>query len=122
MQLSNMCTTSHLKTITKKNFQLGCFAITLYMIYKQFKLFVDNEDSSSISYRKFNDEDTDLYPTFSFCFDYGLDSKIFKERHFLAFDDEWCANNGSCITNGELYLTILAGDGDLDDLIHGCVN
>ena len=53
------------------------------MIYKQFKSFIDNEDSSSISYRKFNDKEADLYPTFSFCFEFAWGGEMFKDERFL---------------------------------------
>ena len=37
------------------------------MVYQQFRLYLSNEDSSSVSYREFNLQEKDLYPTFSIC-------------------------------------------------------
>ena len=37
------------------------------MAYTQVCRFLDNEDSSLIAYKTFNDNENDLYPTFSIC-------------------------------------------------------
>ena len=49
------------------------------MVYQQFKLYIDNEDSSSVSYRAFNQEEKDLYPTFSICL-HSQEGGIFKPK------------------------------------------
>ena len=56
---------------------LICMCSTSYMTYLQFKYYLNNEDMASISYRIFNNEEQDEYPTFSICF--GGD--IFNESH-----------------------------------------
>ena len=76
----NMCDKSYTKRVGIKLLQITCLAATSFMVYKQFKLFVDNEDSSSVSYRKFNDKATDLYPTFSLCFDFGGPGNYFMYK------------------------------------------
>ena len=50
------------------------------MTYLQFKYYLNNEDLASISYRKFNKEEKDEYPTISICLknDQG---RIFKHAH-----------------------------------------
>ena len=53
--------------ILKKSFQITCIWLVLFMVYQQFKLYMNNEDSSSVSYRAFNQEEKDLYPSFSIC-------------------------------------------------------
>ena len=56
------------------------------MIYRQTEIFIGNEDSSSVSYRIFNDEARDLYPTFSVCFQSSPAAEIFKDKYFLGID------------------------------------
>ena len=70
------------------------------MVYQQFKLYIHNEDSSSLSYRAFNHEEKDLYPTFSICL-HSNEGGIFKPKY---------AKNGyeSIMTLGK-YHEILLG-------------
>ena len=56
-----------------------CLGLTCYQTYLQFSEYVKNEDTASIEYRKFNDEEKDLYPTYSICF-YGSPELHFDER------------------------------------------
>ena len=50
-----------------KLFQFVCIILVVYSIYEQFIEYLKNEDSSSISFRKFNHEKRDLYPIYSIC-------------------------------------------------------
>ena len=50
-----------------KVFQCFCISLVVYMTYKQFLEYQKNEDSSSVSYRNFNQEERDVYPSFSIC-------------------------------------------------------
>ena len=59
---------------------LTCVCCTGYMIYSQFKYYLNNEDMASISYRIFNNEEQDEYPSFSLCFN-GFGGKIFNQSH-----------------------------------------
>lgn len=59
-------------------FKLTCFTLTGRMIYVQFHDYVENEDSSSVSYKTFNDDKDEAHPTFSICVA-GEDGEIFKE-------------------------------------------
>ena len=45
-----------------------CLGLTFYQTYVQFNEYARNEDSASIEYRKFNQEEKDLYPAYSICF------------------------------------------------------
>ena len=57
-------------------FSLGCFLFTGYMVFSQFKKYLDNRDSTVV-FRKHFENDTDkLYPTFSLCLK-GRMGKIF---------------------------------------------
>ena len=57
-----------------------CISSAVYMTYLQFKYYLNNEDLASISYRKFNTEEKDEYPTISICLsNYG--GHIFKQDH-----------------------------------------
>ena len=53
--------------VSIKVFQLFCIMLAFYMTYEQFLLYSKNEDSSSVSYRKFNQEEKDMYPSISVC-------------------------------------------------------
>ena len=48
----------------------------------QFKYYFDNEDVASISYREFNVEVKDQYPTFTICLLGRLNGDIFKNNSF----------------------------------------
>ena len=50
------------------------------MTYLQFKYYLNNDDLASISYRTFNKEEKDEYPTVSICFT-GYYGNIFNESH-----------------------------------------
>ena len=50
-----------------KLFQIGCIVLAMFMTYEQFLKYSKNEDSSSVSFRGFNYEERDVYPTFSIC-------------------------------------------------------
>ena len=52
-----------------------------YMTYLQFKYYLDNEDLASISYRRFNNDENDEYPTFTICFNGISSGNIFKKSH-----------------------------------------
>ena len=66
-------------------FKIGCFLVAGYLTYFQFKLYTTNEDSSSVSYRTFNAEHQDTYPSYTVCIQsaYG---DIFKKDNFLGVD------------------------------------
>ena len=50
-----------------KIFQLFCVILVVYMIYQQIIEYQKNEDSTSVSYRSFNQDERDLYPSYSIC-------------------------------------------------------
>ena len=50
-----------------KIFQLFCIILVVYMIYQQILEYQKNEDSTSVSYRSFNQDERDLYPSYSIC-------------------------------------------------------
>ena len=52
---------------TIKPFQMLCIILVIYLSYEQLQQYLKNEDSSSVSFRNFNQEKRDLYPTFSIC-------------------------------------------------------
>ena len=66
--------------ILNKSFQITCIWLVLFMVYQQFKLYIHNEDSSSLSYRAFNQDEKDLYPTFSICL-HSKEGGIFKPKY-----------------------------------------
>ena len=62
---------------TVKVFQTFCIGLVLYLTYQQFREYTRNQDSSSVSYRTFNDKEKDVYPTFSICL-HSTDGSILK--------------------------------------------
>jgi hypothetical protein len=56
-----------IQTAYIKVFQFVCIIFVVYMIYGQFMEYLENEDSSSVSFRKFNQDQRDVYPTYSIC-------------------------------------------------------
>ena len=61
--------------VLAKGFKLCCLFMAGYMIFLQALRYFENEDTSSIHYKKFNDSPQDIYPTFSICFEdkhYGI--------------------------------------------------
>ena len=65
-------------TLIIKIFQLTCFVLAVYMSYLQFSRYMANGDVSVVSFRKFNNEIQDTYPSYSLCFK-GPNGEIFKE-------------------------------------------
>ena len=68
------------------SFQLACFVLAIYMSYLQCSRYVANGDVSVISFRTFNLEKQDTYPSYSMCLK-GLDGEIFKEKEIKAIWD-----------------------------------
>ena len=55
--------------VIAKGFKICCFFLAGYMIVQQTLRYFENEDSTTIHYKKFNESPSDLYPTFSICFE-----------------------------------------------------
>ena len=70
-----------LQEISLKSFQMTCIGLVVFMIYQQFKLYMDNQNSSSVSYRKFHQSQQDVYPTFSLCL-HSSQGGILMENNF----------------------------------------
>ena len=83
-------------------FLLVCMCCASYMTYLQFKYYLNNEDNASISYRIFNKEEQDEYPTFSICFE-GQGGDIFNQSH-----DVFDSNN----VTRKSYYNYLLGSGE----------
>ena len=89
-----------------KIFQLTCFVLALYMSYLQFSRYQANGDVSIISFRTFNNEKQDLYPSYSLCFK-GHNGEIFKEEEILSI---W--NNVEYHKAARMYQDALRGGGN----------
>ena len=50
-------------------FFIICSSMLLYMISKEVMRYMNNDDESSIEFKKFNASPEDKYPAFSLCFD-----------------------------------------------------
>ena len=55
------------KTASITLFEWFCIILVVYSSYEQFIEYLKNEDSSSVSFRKFNQDERDIYPTYSIC-------------------------------------------------------
>ena len=91
-----------------KLFQLFCIGLVIYMTYEQFLQYLKNEDSSSVSFRKFNDEKRDLYPSFSICM-HSTEGAIIKKNSEFKEDP----------IESELYHKMLTGKTNLNESFHG---
>ena len=81
-------------------FILGCIFMGAYMTVTQGVEFLENRDSSIISYHYFNHEPSDQYPTFSICV---KGKEIYWENEEFLYDS-------AGITSAE-YVEILKGNG-----------
>ena len=65
----------------KLAFFVICFGVVFYLTCKEIKRYIDNEDTSSIAFRKFNASPRDIYPVITLCFygRYDRYSTIYKE-------------------------------------------
>ena len=57
----------YFKPCLKVCFSLTCFLLAGYMAFLQFQAYFANEDSSVITYEEFNQDNTNMYPTFTIC-------------------------------------------------------
>ena len=81
---------------------LACICMAAYMTYLQFNYYFNNDDVASISYRHFNEEEKDQYPTITLCLsDMKENGKIFDDTHAVF--------NSSLVTP-LLYEQFLKGD------------
>ena len=81
-------------------FAVGCIFMGGYMTLTQSVGFLENRDSSSITYKHFNKALLDVYPTFSICLS---GSEIYWKNETLIFDKIG-------ITSSQ-YMDILKGHG-----------
>ena len=65
-----------------RGFQLLCLITFLVLVFIQVQLYVENKDSSSVGYRRFNQEERDIYPAVSICLQ-SRQGSIFNENHTL---------------------------------------
>ena len=65
------------KPILKVLFSLTCFSSAEYLTFLQFQAYVANEDSSVVSYKTFNQDNADTYPTLTICL-FGSNGEIFE--------------------------------------------
>ena len=73
------------------------------MTYVQFKNYISNKDLSVVSFRKFNSDIDDLYPSFSICLN-GITGGIFKKEEILKISNG--LDNGNAVRH---YQKILRG-------------
>ena len=69
------------KAPLKVLFSLTCFCLVGYMTFLQFQAYIANEDSSVISYKEFDQDSSNAYPTFSICL-FGRYGRIFNPHSF----------------------------------------
>ena len=60
-------------------FKIALCGLLAEMVYEQCKIYIDNDDVSSLLYKKFKHHQEDVYPTFSICI-VLYDGGMFKNR------------------------------------------
>ena len=82
------------------------FGFGLLLSYRQYQMYMNNHDISSISYRRYNSESKDDYPSFSICL-YSSFGMIFKRDKNILGLKGW--------EDGSLYRKILLGEESVMD-------
>ena len=99
-------TTNVLKCYVMYSFQLCCIALAIYMAVLQYNDYQSNQDSSSVTYKRFENENENIHLTFTVCL-HGDNGEIFKnaincsspcsnESHFVEHElecEETCKYN-----------------------------
>ena len=65
-----------------------CLCMACYMTYLQFSYYLSNGDLASISYRKFNTEEKDEYPTLTICLSNPTTGSILRNETKTANDSD----------------------------------
>ena len=95
------------KPIWIRAFQLACIVSVLILAFTQLQVYIDNKDQSSVGYRRFNDEEQDIYPAMSICL-HSPHGGIFDEA-----DEFLQVNKG--LNGGQGYQNILLGNKNITD-------
>ena len=93
----------NITTLVVRLFQFACFILAGYMAFEQLKFYIANHDFSSLSYRKFNAEADNLYPSYSFCIE-SKNGDIFNKGHQL---------RGKAGHQHQMYYQMLEGEQEL---------
>ena len=88
-------------TVFKLLFYLACFVLAGILGLKQYLAYLKNEDSTSMTYRRFNEEQHDAYPTYTICIK-SLYGDIFRKEDFLGIP-------GDVYKNSLVYNHVLLG-------------
>ena len=72
----------HYQIFMLRSFQLLCLITFLVLVSIQVQLYVENKDSSSVGYRRFNQEEKDIYPAVSICLQ-SRQGAIFNKNHTI---------------------------------------
>ena len=94
------------KTVTRVIFYVVVLSIACLLTFLQYQKYMKNEDVSSISYRRFNIERRDVYPSFSICL-YSSFGMIFKQNENILGLKGW--------KGGNLYRRMLLGEESVKD-------
>ena len=73
------------RTLVKLVFQIGCIILAGILGLEQFNQYSKNLDSTSVSYRKFNQAPVDAYPTYTVCIK-SFFGDIFQKDKFLGLE------------------------------------
>ena len=83
-------------------------SMAAYMTYLQLQNYLENEDLASITYRIFNAEKRDDYPTFTFCFSF----EVTWDDEKTIFDEFSENFNYTIGVTPSSYLAFLKGEKD----------
>ena len=54
--------------IAYKVVYLTCLAASIFMVQQHLRKYLENKDTSSLQFKKFQDEKTNVYPSLTLCF------------------------------------------------------
>ena len=75
---------TNIKQILRVTFTLICISATLFATVVQFINYCTVEDQTIVTYKRFHESETDVYPSISLCWTMAIDEEKLKQ-----YDDEF---------------------------------
>ena len=101
------------KKILKVLWTTFCIIITTVVALLQIKLYLEDKDVTNISYKIFNENEQDVYPSIGFCFPNVVIEEKLKPYGFT----DPTGSNWSFLSLGEYYNAVLAGMHSNQDIL-----
>ena len=120
---------TRLKSIFDTCYLLCCLVATVVLIFKCFQNFWQDKDTSQISFKIYNSDNDNIYPSISICFDWPItkENYYYNYTNFLAgshWDTQFLEvdyDNVSINLESNLFLVVIKytnGDEKRYDFIH----